>query len=84
MQGGSDGGRPTTIEVGQFRQLRHFVYYNFCRIHQALRVTPAMAAGLSKTVWEIEDLAALVEAQELQAIENGEMKRGKYKAKSSD
>jgi hypothetical protein len=42
-----------------------------------------MAAGLSKTVWEIEDLAALVEAQELQSIENGDLKRGKYKAKKS-
>jgi hypothetical protein len=41
-----------------------------------------MAAGLSKTVWEIEDLAALVEAQELKAIDDGELKRGKYKIKS--
>ena len=60
----------------------HFMHYNFCRIHQTLRVTPAMQAGLSKTVWEIEDLAALVEAQELQAIEDGEMKRGKYRPKN--
>jgi hypothetical protein len=60
----------------------YFMHYNFCRIHQTLRATPAMAAGLSKTVWEIEDLAALVEAQELKAINNGELKRGKYKVKS--
>ena len=43
-----------------------------------------MEAGLAKGVWEIEDLAALVEAEELRAIENGELKRGKYKAKQSD
>lgn len=62
----------------------HFMHYNFCRVHQTLRVTPAMEAGLAKRVWEIEDLAALVEAEELRAIENGELKRGKYKSKTSN
>ncbi len=33
----------------------HFMYYNFVRIHQTLRVTPAMAAGITDTLWEIED-----------------------------
>jgi hypothetical protein len=56
----------------------HYMHYNYCRIHQTLRVTPAMQAGLSSRVWEIEDLAALVEAKELEAIEAGAMKRGKY------
>ena len=42
----------------------HFVHYNFCRIHKTLRVTPAMAAGLSSTVWSIEDLVRLLETQE--------------------
>jgi hypothetical protein len=31
----------------------HFAYYNFCRIHKALRVTPKMEAGLTNRVWEI-------------------------------
>jgi hypothetical protein len=31
----------------------HFAYYNFCRIHQTLRVTPAMAAGVADRVWEL-------------------------------
>jgi hypothetical protein len=35
-----------------------FAFYNFCRIHKTLRVTPAMAAGVSARVWEIEDLVA--------------------------
>jgi IS1 family transposase/predicted HTH domain antitoxin len=39
----------------------HFMYYNFVRIHKTLRVTPAMAAGLSKKLWSIEDLAKLLE-----------------------
>ncbi|MEZ5014960.1 MAG: DDE-type integrase/transposase/recombinase [Chitinophagales bacterium] len=34
----------------------HFVYYNFCRIHKTLRVTPAMEAGLTKRVMDIRDL----------------------------
>lgn len=34
----------------------HFAYYNFCRIHKTLRVTPAMAAGISKRVWTLKDL----------------------------
>jgi IS1 family transposase len=38
----------------------HFVYYNFCRIHKTLRVTPAMEAGLTKDLWEIEDIVKLV------------------------
>jgi IS1 family transposase len=42
----------------------HFMYYNFCRVHQTLRVTPAMEAGIETRVWEIEDIVALVEAQE--------------------
>ena len=40
----------------------HFMYYNFCRIHQTLRVTPAMAAGVTNQLWEISDIVALVEA----------------------
>lgn len=39
----------------------HYMYYNFCRIHQTLRCTPAMEAGISKHVWEIEDIIALLD-----------------------
>jgi hypothetical protein len=38
----------------------HFMYYNFCRVHQTLRVTPAMEAGLSDHVWGIEELVGLL------------------------
>jgi IS1 family transposase len=40
----------------------HFMYYNFVRIHQTLRITPAMAAGVTDHVWEVSDIVALVEA----------------------
>jgi hypothetical protein len=36
----------------------HFAHYNFCRVHSSLRVTPAMAAGVSDRVWELEELIA--------------------------
>jgi len=39
----------------------HFAYYNFCKIHMALRTTPAMAAGATDHLWEIEDLLALLD-----------------------
>jgi hypothetical protein len=38
----------------------HCMYYNFCRIHQTLRVTPAMEAKLTDRVWGIEELVALL------------------------
>lgn len=36
----------------------HFAWYNFCRIHTTLRMTPAMAAGISDHIWELHELAA--------------------------
>jgi IS1 family transposase len=39
----------------------YFVYYNFCRVHQTLRVTPAMESGLTDRVWTVADLVALLD-----------------------
>jgi transposase-like protein/IS1 family transposase len=36
----------------------HFAYYNFCRVHSSLRVTPAMEAGITDHVWTIAELLA--------------------------
>jgi IS1 family transposase len=41
----------------------HFMYYNFCRIHQSLRITPAMAAKVTDHVWEIEDILNLLNSK---------------------
>ncbi|MBN4046605.1 DDE-type integrase/transposase/recombinase [bacterium AH-315-P15] len=38
------------------------VWYNYCRIHKSLKVTPAMEAGLTGHVWDIEDIVALIDA----------------------
>jgi hypothetical protein len=42
----------------------YFVYYNFCRVHQTLRATPAMEAGIADQVWDVKDLVALLPAVE--------------------
>jgi IS1 family transposase len=39
----------------------HTMHYNFVRIHQTLRCTPAMAAGVSKTLWELADMVKVLE-----------------------
>lgn len=38
----------------------HFMHYNFARIHQTLRVTPAMEAGIADHVWDLEEIAGLL------------------------
>jgi IS1 family transposase len=48
------------IENHTFHLVLHYMYYNFVRIHKTLRVTPAMAAGVTDHVWEIEDIIALL------------------------
>jgi IS1 family transposase len=39
----------------------HYAWYNFVRIHQTLRVTPAMAAGVTEHLWSIQDIVALLD-----------------------
>ena len=39
----------------------HFMHYNFARVHQTLRVTPAMEAGISNHVWSLEEIVGLLD-----------------------
>lgn len=39
----------------------YFMYYNFCRIHKTLKITPAMAAGLTDKLWSTDDIVALID-----------------------
>ena len=57
----------------------HFVYYNFCRIHKSLKVTPAMEAGIAESVYELEFIVDLIDARE-----PAPAKRGPYKKKISN
>ncbi len=50
------------IEMHEHSVALHFTYYNFCKIHQTLRVTPAMEAGLADHVWDIEELIGLLDS----------------------
>lgn len=43
----------------------HFMYYNFCRVHQTLRVTPAMEAGIADHIWSVEELIMLMKPKSI-------------------
>ena len=53
------------------------VWYNFVRIHKTLRVTPAMAAGVTDRLWSMEDVAAMIDAAAPPLA-----KRGPYKKRA--
>jgi IS1 family transposase len=47
------------------------MYYNFVRIHKTLRTTPAMAAAVTKRLWEISDIVSVLEAWETSKLTHG-------------
>ena len=51
----------------------HFMHYNFCRVHQSLKTTPAVAAGVTNHVWTLPELIGLLEEAERVPV-----KRGRY------
>jgi hypothetical protein len=55
----------------------YFMFYNFCKIHKTLRVTPAMEAGITYSVWALSDIVNLIPVEE-------QKKRGSYKKKNSN
>jgi hypothetical protein len=42
----------------------HYMHYNFCRLHKTLRITPAMAAGVTDRLWSVSDIVTILEAWE--------------------
>ena len=46
----------------------YFMYYNFVRIHQTLRVSPALAAGVTSKLWSVQDIVALIEGREVEMM----------------
>jgi hypothetical protein len=46
----------------------HYMHYNFCRVHETLRVTPAMEAGIANHIWSIEEMIALLSAKEIKPV----------------
>ena len=55
------------------------VWYNFIRIHKTLRVTPAMEAGLSGTVWDMEDLVQIMDGRAPKPGPRGRYKNRNFK-----
>ena len=52
-------GHSKKIENHIYAVALHFMYYNFAKIHETLRVTPAMEAGVSDQVWSIGEIVDL-------------------------
>ena len=50
------------IENHAYAVSLHFMHYNFCRIHQTLRVTPAMAASVTDKLWTADDIVTLIDS----------------------
>jgi hypothetical protein len=64
------------IENHGYAMAIYFMHYNFVRIHQTLRITPAMAAGVTDKLWDLKDMALLLEKQ-------APARRGPYKKKAA-
>jgi IS1 family transposase len=59
----------------------YFVHYNFCRVHKSLKVSPAMAAGVSDTLWSFDNILDRVDANE---AAKRPAKRGPYKKRTAE
>jgi IS1 family transposase len=66
------------IENHEHALALYFMHYNFVRVHKTLRVTPAMEAGISDCLWSMEEIALLVDANEVPKT------RGPYKRQNSN
>jgi IS5 family transposase len=63
------------VENHAYAVALHMMYYNFVRLHSKLRVSLAMAAGVSDRLWDVADIVALIETEEAKIVS----KRGPYK-----
>lgn len=52
------------VEMHKCAMALHFLYYNFVRVHQTLRTSPAMAAGVTDRLWEMKDVVEMLESWE--------------------
>jgi IS1 family transposase len=53
-----------TAENHLYAQALYFMFYNFVRLHKTLRMSPAMAAGVTERLWEMSDIVALIDARD--------------------
>jgi IS1 family transposase len=57
-------GHSKKVEMHRAAVALHFMYYNFAKIHESIRMSPAMAAGVTSTLWGVADIVALLERAE--------------------
>ena len=62
----------------------HFMHYNFCRVHQTLGTTPAVAAGVADHVWSLDELIGLLEDAESVKIRRGSYAKTRARRAVSD
>lgn len=60
--------RLTNVENHACAVALHAMFHNFVRIHQTLKITPAMAAGVSDRLWQLTDLVEMIEAFEARSV----------------
>lgn len=53
------------LEIRSWAVALHVMFYNFVRMHSSLRMTPAMAAGITDRLWDMNDIVALIDAREM-------------------
>jgi IS1 family transposase len=59
----------------------HFMHYNFCRVHQTLGTTPAVAAGVTDHTWTLDELIGLLEAAEATPTRRGSYQKTRARRK---
>lgn len=68
-------GSSKKVENHAYAVALHMMYYNYVCIHQTLRMSPAMAAGVSDRLWDIDDIVKLVEANDSEPGRRGPYKK---------
>jgi IS1 family transposase len=71
-------GHSKKFENHAYAVALHVMFYNFVRMHSTLRMSPAMAAGVTTKLWDMSDIVAIIDAAEQPA------KRGPYKKRISN
>lgn len=60
---GRKGGKARAVQLNRssVEEAEYFAFYNFCRIHKTLRISPAMAAGITDRLWSLEDIVSKID-----------------------
>ena len=62
----------------------YFLYYNFVRLHKTLKVSPAIAAGVTDRLWNVEDIVALMDARDARRVASRKARKQAQNLSSSN